>query len=546
MCRLPTRGCTAKRSWSIYASAASFVHLVPAAVFGTPTLGVGTMEPQSKHSGDSKGVAANAADGLAIGRLLCGGSEVAVERDFCNGSWRVVLLVTGERVGIPGSSVEQEWAVCEEDDETQPEYGCAYITDDTSSYWAADVFKTHVYNGDGGSAGASFVKDQQGLVLALPQAKRVHDTFVFEIFLGGFNVGAQVRAEVAMLPSDGSRVWVQLISFLQLGNFSIVAKGVGKWVWKMWPSWSRSLEAWGCMAGLKARMRKQHFDEDEVDRWMNVTTISPISLVALCVRLSCCPPHLGGFRNEADCRKAWGLLQALMTRVRIGHIIWVMLDPEVVMDEVLEPSGERPASISFSTDLQCDLSPLLEVIWKDVGSSPVGNGDRRAAGAHDNLLRRLRNLFPRHSSARLPLEELFKLVVREKCLDCIVKQLIWQLGKRVEDTILKERDALTDLKTIDKLPKSHLRPLQFDEWTRDNLSKRCLSYLVSSRSVAASFWRVATLSTDASRVGGRACVVGCAVLPNNIAVWFPPQVRLCGSGVGGGGGGVPGVLANLL
>lgn len=148
---------------------------------------------------------------------------------------------------------------------------------------------------------------------------------------------------------------------------------------------------------------------------------------ALFVRLSCCPPHLGGFRNEADCKKAWSLLAALVSRVGMELRFWVMPDPGVVLDKVLQPQGECPVAISLSAGLQCDLSSLLEVVWHEVEEPRVGNGARRAAGPRDSLLHRLRMAFPRSSSAHLPLLDLFKLAARVKSLECLLKQFVWHV-----------------------------------------------------------------------------------------------------------------------
>lgn len=72
------------------------------------------MEPLAKQSGLGKADAADVVDGPPIRRLLCGGNVVAMERDYCNGSWRAVHLLTGERCCIPGSSLGKVWGVFEE------------------------------------------------------------------------------------------------------------------------------------------------------------------------------------------------------------------------------------------------------------------------------------------------------------------------------------------------------------------------------------------------------------------------------------------------
>lgn len=122
-------------------------------------------------------------------------------------------------------------------------------------------------------------------------------------------------------------------------------------------------------------------------------------------------------------------------------------------------------------------------------------------------------------------------------LDWLAKQVIWQVGSLLDRAVVRRRDehpsaAAAEGQMLHLSGRQTAAPQELVPWKKvggDSFRSRqadLYRYIMAMRSAMQDQPPVLSCGTDARRVGKRAVTLVAFVLPNNVAMWGPPQVRI--------------------
>lgn len=330
------------------------------------------------------------------------------------------------------------------------------------------------------------------------------------------------RGMVFTRTCQGARCWWSLPQFFCSLKLS-AGSCPSKWMDGRWKSWHKYVTEQMGLGALHLRNSVPSHSSaplsptDVADRVAEYKSASTFAIVALCVRWATAPRSRGGMLSEDDRTAVGAFAIALFRAVSLQDFeIDVALDPDISWSPPLAPCSSASCRLSHTSG-HVDAAPLAQHCRQRLQED---SQQARALGLH-KLAEALQDTGPQAVSKLLQL--VFQHSGQHRVIASIYRQLIWAIGGQLDRHMASQLDALMLAQQAAAAGNVVLQcKIPSDPLTKERYLHR---YFLACRR-AFEMPQLCSMSVDFSRVGGHATMLGAIALPNNLAVWAPPQVLL--------------------